>query len=49
MVRKPGIKINVGKYPGLIAATPNKVPLAINAIVAAYEEIFSEFFAIPPW
>ena len=40
--------MKVGKYPGLIAATPNKVPLAINAIVAAYEEIRSEFLATPP-
>ena len=31
-----------------MAAIPNKVPLAINAIVAAYEEIFSEFLVTPP-
>ena len=39
---KPGIKIKLGKYPGLNAATPNKQPLAISATVAPYDETFSE-------
>ena len=42
IVIKPGNKIKLGKNPGFNAAIPSKVVLAINAIVALYEEILSE-------
>ena len=42
IVIKPGSKIKLGKNPGFKAAIPNKVVLAINAIVALYEDILSE-------
>ena len=36
--------MKLGKYPGRSAATPSRQLLAIKAIVALYEEIFSENF-----
>jgi hypothetical protein len=42
IVIKPGTRIKLGKYPGRSAATPSRQTLAIKAMVAMYEEIFSE-------
>jgi hypothetical protein len=37
-----GRSMNSGKYPGFSAAIPSKDALAINEIVALYEEILSK-------